>query len=1055
MALKNNRLLSLVEWIDDFVNGSTAHLICQWRAAVVPGTRLGKAAHISELLSDSHVRTEDELKAESGNKDVSAFPEPYSLEMADGTLVSFMLVRGTRTNMRELDVAKKAEKLATKMAAYMNTGGGKAHSFGVYFLHDPHTADQVFKQKIAPLMATARRFGGDADMFMNDLKSRLVHGAAEEMTLFTVRTHQKSLRADQIKPAQEQYQKMIVKIMASGRGVKNTPMALQAPYGQAVLARSAVILQRHEGLVSTLLNDFNGREVGISVMLLGVREAFERVRRFGDRELPYTPSWKARVFGQDGSVLAPSPDNVVPTPLSLGMQVLTRKVVGHIDRNVEISSVGSTWYGTAVMEVGPISPRKNPSQTVFSALMRTIKSNNLPLCMSFEILPRGLDYNRLNQFFNSFLGNIGASNRQIRNAFKEMRDYQEANGTVDPIVGLRIAVTTWNRNREKAEQALLELGLAMNGWGSIEASSETGAPDVARLAAIPEFMSGSPAPIVPAPLQDVMYMSPLMRPASEWEEGQLLFKTNDGVIYPVAIGSSKHQAYVQGIAAPSGSGKSFLMNRIHACLGFSPGAQKIPYITNIDVAPSGKGFQRIMRTILPKSMHHLIVYYKVLNERAYCVNPFDLQLGCERPTGPGRDFLISVLETAFDGLGEETPQFIDALIDMSYATFDANATTARLWQPSDSPEIAKELDAIGFHIPEGKDVTVYTVRDALFRAGRIEAARVAQRFAVPRMEDLTRIMNGDQMKMAYGTARFGGEDFLDKAARMIENATRQFPVLASVTRKDLDNARVIVIDLQNVLGGSSKAGKQFAGMMYLYARHLGAGNFFLDVDEIRAVCTPEYLDYQVARVREIQQTPKILTYDEWHNVRSVPGLVALNEKETRETRKYRVYLNFVTQYVTDFPDAILDGLTSLFVVGQQSMSQNKHTAEKLGLSDTDLSILQDDLTTVGRLWAWFKLRSGPVTAVLNNSVGPLETWCYTTDDKDSPLRDELERLIGETEAVTLLAKQFPSGSAADVLDRRSRAMGDRSGTQTETVTSILAAELAAKFYERNEEAVPA
>lgn len=1039
--MKNNPLLTGAEWVYDFVAGQSASAACQWRGAVVPTQRIGKDDFISELLQDSHSQTKDEVAGGAG------FPEPYALEMSDGTLVSFLLVRGARTNLREFDVGTKAAKIAQKLAAYMNTGRGDTHSFGIYFLHDPFTAKQVFDQKIAPMLATARRFGGNADRFMEDLRSRLVHRAAEEMTLFTIRTHMRALRKEEYAVAEKQYRNMIGAIMKSGAGVKNMARALHSPYGQALLSRSLPILQRHEGLVTTLLSDFNSRDIGLSMTLLGIRETFERVQRFADREIPFRPGWTARLFGQEGTTLTPTGDS--PATLSLGMQVLTRKIVGEID-SVETAKIGNTWYGTTVMELGPVSPRRNPSQTLFSTLMQKIKEAAIPMCMSFEILPKGLEYNKLNQFFNSFLGAIGTNNRQIRTAYQELRQYEEEHGKTDPTIGLRVGLSTWGNSKERAEKALLELNLAVQGWGGAQPNSETGYPDLARLASIPEFKPDNHAPILPAPLTDAVYMSPIMRAASPWDYGQLLFKTNDGVIYPVGIGTSKHASYVCGIFAPSGYGKSFLTNRIHSSLALSPGAQQVPYITNIDVAPSGEGSLRLLRTILPESMHSQMVYYKVLNHEDYCVNPHDVQLGCYQPTGPEWDFLTSVYEEVFEGIGEEMNKLIDAMLTEAYRYFHPDSTTARIWQSGDDPVVAAALEKVGFHIAPDKEVTVYQVVDALFAAGDIENARIAQRYAVPRMEDMGRILKSERMIGLYGTAKAAtGEALLDKAVRDVITATSAFPVIASVTRKDLDNSRIKVIDLQNVLSGSSASSLKFAGMMYMYARHLGARNYFLDVDEIKTICRPAYLEYQVKRVREIQQTPKVLTYDEWHNVNRVKGMMSLNIKETRETRKFRVYVNFISQYVTDAPEEVLNGMTTIMVVGQASTSQNTKTKAILGLSDTDFEILEGELNRIGRIWAWFKLRDGQVTALLNNEVGPLETWCYTTDDKDTPLRNALTDLIGETAAVLLLAEEFPSGSAATYLDRRSRSMSAEQSSQSGvTVTSIVAQELAAKFNER-------
>ncbi len=1039
----NNLFLAAAEMIHDSLGGGSAEMHCQWRGAVAPSQRLDNGTYISELLQDSHIpRTDAAVREED-----TPMPEPYSLEMADGTLVSFLLVRGARTNMRENDTARMADLVAAKVAAYMAGGNKSSYSFGMYFLHDPETASQVFEQKIAPMLATAKRLGGDAESYRRDLGSRLAIGAAEEMTLLTVRTHMKALRKDEHKRVTEQYQNMIKKVMESGKGVKNMPLALQTPFGQILLSRSPAILQRHEGIVKTLLSDFNSRNIGLSMQLMAVREAFERVRRFGDREIPYQPSWTARMAGQEGGILSASSNKGAPTPLSLGMQVLNRKVVGHID-NYETATLGHTWYGTAVMEIGPVSPRKLPSQTIFSALMAKVRGVGIPFSISYEIFPNGLAYNRLNQVLNSFLAPLNATNRQIRDAYKELRAHEEQAGTTDPIIGLRVSFSTWSRNKQKAESALLELDLAVRSWGSMQASYETGQPDIARLSAIPEYTATSCAPIVPAPLADVIYMSPIMRPASPWDFGQLQFKTSDGVIYPVQIGSRKHASFVTGLCAPSGSGKSFLLNRIMYCLSLTPGAQQLPYGAYIDVGYSGKGFLRHLRTVLPKELHSQLVYFKVLNEAAYCVNPHDLQLGCVKPTGAEMDFLIAVYEVIFKGLGDETSTFINALIQEAYRMFGPDSTDAKIWQDSIDERVSKELGEIGYVAPEKRSPTVFEVVDALFAAGRIEAARIAQRYAVPMLEDMTRVVNSDRIRRVYDTAKVGDELLLDKATRALLNASTEFPVIAGVTRKDLDNARIAVIDLQNVLGASSSSGVEFAGMMYLYARHLGARNFFLDVDEITMLARPQYKDYQIRRVREIQQTPKVLTYDEWHNVKAVKGLVGLNAKETRETRKFKIYLNFVTQYITDYPEEILAGMTTVMVVGQQAEAHNLHAHKELALSATDLDILRNGLDRQGRIWLWFRLRDGMVTAVVDNEVGPIEAWCYTTDDNDSPLRAEMEERVGETEAVKFLAKEFPTGSAASYLEQRRRHQGaERQGEKMATITSIVADELAGKYHE--------
>lgn len=1048
-----NPILALFEWTDEVLGGQSAPRMCQWRSAIVPSQPLTLSGGLSPLLAASHVRKadDDEDDDEEKGKSVAAavgadrFLEPFALELADGSLVSFLHVRGTRTNMRELDVAKRSTEIGKRLAKSFLTN---QHSYGVHFLHDPMSAASLFDQKIEPMRATAQRLGGDASEMIADQKSRIIKGAAEEMMLMSIRTHPAGLRQDERKRMRDDYGDLVKSIEKTAR-VNGRPLALATPYGQSMLSKSLPILKRHESLVVSTLTALSDRNIDIAANLLSTREALQQVRRFADRETAMSVSLPV-LNGQPGSLAHPGSYADSFAPLALGMQVLRRKIIGHID-SVELSQIGTMYYGTAVMTQGCASPRHDPTSTLFNEFLQKVRSQGIPIAVSFDLLPRGLKFNGLNRTLNGILGSVGSHNRQIKAAYTALKEYEEGNANSDPVIGLRLHLTTWAKKRDAAERALNEMVFAAQSWGGMDVNADLGAPDRARLSSIPEFSSTSRAPVVPAPLQDALYITPLTRPTSPWDEGQMVLKSIDGVIYPFALGSSLQASFVSGFCAPSGSGKSVFLNRLHSCLALSPGMSQLPFITNIDVAPSGLGTLRYLRTVLPKSMHHLLVYFKVLNAAENCVNPFDLQLGCWQPTEMAKDLITAVLEIVFDGLGAESKRLIAALIQEVFRFYSPTSPTAAKWQSAYDARVSAALDSIGFKVLQ--TTTAWDVTDALFDAGMIDIATIAQRYAMPTLSNLPEIVMGERISATFATAKApGGESIQNYANRALLSAVGQYPVLASHTRIDLDQARVKCIDLQAVVSSSSGSGVQFAGMMYLYARQLGAGNYFLDVAEMNQIARPKYLSYQIKRVREIQATPKVLSYDEWHYVRNLPGFVALNEAECRTTRKFRIYLNFVTQYADDFPPSILDGMTTLMVVGAASAKQNRELAETLGLSNTDLNILNHGLDAVGKIFAWFKLRDGNVTTLLQNDVGPLEMWCYTTDDKDGPLRNELSALIGEGPALRLLSKTFPNGRATAYLDKKAREMGGESQDNDEikTVAALVARELAAAYNTRME-----
>lgn len=1061
-----NPILSFFEWMDEALGGSSAPSMCQWRSAVMPSEALTISRGMSPLLEASHVKqvkTDDdekdpfELPRSAPTIEAERFYEPYTLEMADGSLVSFLQVRGTRTIMREVDIATRATEIGRRLAKSLET---RLHSYGVHFLHDPMSAAAQFDQKIAATKATAERFGGDATEMIADMKSRITRGAAEEMMLMTIRTHPAGLRPDERKRMGQEYAATLKSIEKIGKTIKGRPLALFSQYGQAMLTRSAGLLKRHESAVVNTLQTLNDKNVNIAAMLLSTREALSLVRRFADRETPMGVAMPMLTGSSGSTAHAESYQNSF-APLSLGMQVLKRKVTGYLD-SVEVSRIGNMYYGTAVMMQGTASPRNDPTSTLFSEFLSAIRAKEIPVAVSYDLLAKGMNFNGMNRLFNGIIGGVGGHNRQIKAAYTELKEYEEKHSRSDPIIGLRMQFTTWATTKEGAERALSELVFAAQGWGGMDVNADLGAPDHAKVSAIPEFSAASRAPIVPVPFQDALYLTTLTRAASPWEEGQLVLKTSDGVLYPFALGSSHHASFVTGIAAPSGSGKSVFLNRLHSAIALSPGLKQLPYITVIDVAPSAEGTLRNLRMVLPQKMHSQLAYFKVINSADKCVNPMDLQLGCIRPTEMAKDFIKAVLEIIFDGMGPESGRLINALIDNAYAHYAPSSPSAKKWQESYDDRVATALREIGYETIE--TTTAWDVTDALFAAAfdsrgvlveprMIDLAVIAQRFAVPTIAELPTILMSERISSTFATApAITGEMVQPFANRALQEAAREFAVLAGVTRMDLDQARIKVIDLQSAVGSSSTSGVRYAGMMYLYARQLGAGNYFLDVPDIREICQPQYLKYQIARVREIKATPKVLSYDEWHYVRSLKGLVDLNEAEVRTTRKFGIYLNFVTQYVSDLPPAILAGATTLLVVGAASPEQNRSMGATLGLSQSEIETLDTGIDQVGKIFAWFKLRDGNTTALLLNDVGPLEMWCYTTDDKDAPLRNELIELIGERPALRLLAKTFHTGRATAFLAKRAREMGVKSGDGDEmaTVSAAVAREMAAAYNARME-----
>ena len=93
-------------------------------------------------------------------------------------------------------------------------------------------------------------------------------------------------------------------------------------------------------------------------------------------------------------------------------------------------------------------------------------------------------------------------------------------------------------------------------------------------------------------------MLPIVRPASPWDNGALLFRTPDGKPWPFQPGSSQQTTWIDLVYARPGSGKSVLSNALNLALCLSAGITRLPRIAIIDIGPSSSGLISLLKEAL-------------------------------------------------------------------------------------------------------------------------------------------------------------------------------------------------------------------------------------------------------------------------------------------------------------------------------------------------------------------------------------------------------------------------------------------------------------------------
>ncbi|CAM3218140.1 hypothetical protein CFR75_16685 [Komagataeibacter xylinus] len=120
------------------------------------------------------------------------------------------------------------------------------------------------------------------------------------------------------------------------------------------------------------------------------------------------------------------------------------------------------------------------------------------------------------------------------------------------------------------------------------------------------------------------------------------------------------------------------------------------------------------------------------------------------------------------------------------------------------------------------------VVDAFIALGEYRLAGIAQRYAVPVLQDLLDAVHTEQIENRYSRIKSpAGETVIETFERFIMNAINVYSTLSRPTELDLGDARVIVLDLARVAPKGSPAANRQTALMYMLGRHLIARNFFL------------------------------------------------------------------------------------------------------------------------------------------------------------------------------------------------------------------------------------
>lgn len=807
---------------------------------------------------------------------------------------------------------------------------------------------------------------------------------------------------------------------------------------QNLLRPISYLRDRHLSFVSKITDDLSSPEFGCSVDVLDVDEALRSVRRSVYPDLT-TDDWKAAIPGtkipfrwkSNGDIEDMS--ELLYPPLPRQIMTATAEIGKNGSENLPDSNtvrVGSRVYAPLMVAVPPREPQY--FNTLFNSLNRAETRENgvtraLPYSISFMLESDGMSVMAFKSIFASLLSITSEQNRNINLATKALNEYRRDGGC---IVKLRIAAMTWaGIDPDGIKELALrksKLWRTLEGWGNPVVLERTGNPMIAfqtNALGLTTKHIGEPCP---APLDDAIALLPLTRPASPFSTGSTIYRSLDGKILRYQRFSSEQTTWITLISGKPGSGKSVLMNNnnVECCL--MPGITRLPYIGIIDIGVSSSGFIDLIRDSLPENMRHLAIYKRLQNSERDCINPMDTPLGKREPLPKDREFIknfLSILVTPPERRGkpyEGMSNFVGRMIDLAFQKKSDRLEKAspETYKPGHNAVVDEAVAKLGYKILPA--TTYWELVDALFKAGYIYEAEVAQRYAVPTLNDLVGVASSEEVEAEYGGVMAEGNRPLIKAFSLgIREAVGDYPIFSSHTRFDIGSARVISLDLQDVaIIGSDSAYKQTA-LMYMIARQSFMKKVAFSKEDL-PYFDDLYKPYYDRLINDIVDENKVLCMDEFHKTGGHDGLKLQVLTDGREARKWNLEIILASQLMEDFGE-LTKIATALFILDSGTEETRRWLRDNIGLKPVEESALVNYVHGANAHGATFLARFSTKNATYSQlftmTAGAMRLWALSTTAEDRKLRGLLYESMPRQQARRLLAKWFPGGSCKKLVER--------------------------------------
>lgn len=993
----------------------------------------------------------------------------YNLVLNNGALMTICAYDGSKTIVdREETFNSFITDLKERLSVYLGKSG---HQFGMVFKRDLDTTSDLYK--IADIKKqTARDLNLDLNHIIDE-ETQVYKNVVYDETNFLVFISNpilidKSEFELELKRKNKLYKEFDIPAFSES---------------QNIMLANSYLKSQHESFVEGTLSTIKGNSLfAAQVYKLNLVEALRAIKKSVSPQNT-SPNWIPQIPG-----LKHVNGNLMNDEIKIPMRWKTNSQANDAS-NVLWASLPDQIMCNAIQGIDRASKGTYPTSSVItenkiytplmiSVLPQTdvsfndlfVSLNNastrlsdgseraIPYCISYMITGDALAGLSVKKTLASVLAVTSSDNTNIKGAFNNIQGYVSIG---EPVVGIQISAMTWAENNtygiDEIQVRRSKLWRILESWGGAHVSEKGGDPVLGYTSCVLGVSSKHHAPKNVLPLWNALHYLPWTRPASPFQMGTILNRSVCGKLIKLEQFSAELTTWVKVYQGRAGSGKSMAMNNdiIECCL--LPGQKRLPYIFIMDVGESSRGAIELIRDHLPPDLRHLAVYKRLKNNKEYAINVLECSIGRMEPTPDEVSQIVAFLSTLI------TPVEANNQAEVGLSSFLSMVVQAVFISKMDNdergnaniyePHVDRELDGLLKSLNIDADSKSYfSLVNICHERGHYRARDLAHRYAMPTLHDAIAVVTADQeIKNRYSVVESkSGGSMISMFTRTLTEAISMYECFAHHTQFDVSTARVVSVDLQDVMGTNPK---QIA-LFFQAARMYSKKKFAYTEDDI-PLFPDNFKEYYRNLVEEIMEDKKIMAFDELHRVKQSPMLFGELVKDCKEGRKWNLQLLFASQEITDF-GSILPLGTQFVLADRGDKVMHDFMKENLSLKDVEINVLSRS-AGVGPGGLKYLSRivgaSASYVSLMVLTIGPIRRWALTSDADEKLLRKFMYNIApSRSEALKLLSIAYPDGAKKLMAAKREelRVNRDPSGEKNREESMSIAKEMAQEMMAKRE-----